>query len=54
MKLHELTVGPIVGETTPLRARIWGRGDAQVIDGQPRRCFGAIHSGPTAGRTGVA
>ncbi len=42
MKLNELTVGPIVGETTQNRARIWGRGEAHVIDDQPRRCFGAI------------
>ncbi len=42
MKLHELTVGPIVGETTPERVRVWGRGNTNVIDEQPRRCFGAI------------
>ncbi len=42
MKLQQLTVGPIVGETTPNRARIWGRGDTTVVDGQPRRCFGAL------------
>ena len=42
MKLNKLTVGPIIGETTHDRVRIWGRGQAQVIDGQPRRCFGAI------------
>lgn len=42
MKLHPLTVGPIVGETTPTRARIWGRGMAHIIEDQPRRCFGAL------------
>jgi len=42
MQLHKLTVGPIVGETTQNRTRIWGRGEAHVIDDQPRRCFGAI------------
>lgn len=42
MKLYDLTVGPIVGETTPNRVRIWGRGKAHVIEGQPRRCFGAL------------
>lgn len=42
MKLRPLTVGPIVGETTPRRARIWGRGEAQVVDDRPRRCFGAV------------
>ena len=42
MDVKPLTVGPIVGETTPKRVRIWGRGDTQVIDGAPRRCFGVI------------
>jgi len=42
MKLKELTLGPIVGETTPHRTRIWGRGDAHIIENNPRRCFGAI------------
>ncbi len=42
MKLNNLTVGPIVGETTGNRARIWGRGRADIVDGHPRRCFGAI------------
>ena len=32
MQLNQLTVGPIVGETTQNRVRIWGRGAAQVID----------------------
>ena len=42
MKIHKLTVGPIVGETTPNRVRIWGRGQANVIEDQPRRCFGVV------------
>ena len=42
MRIRPLTVGPIVGETLPRRARIWGRGDAQVVEDQPRRCFGAV------------
>ena len=42
MKLRKLTLGPIVGETTPQRTRIWGRGDAHIIEDAPRRCFGAI------------
>jgi len=42
MEILPLTVGPIIGETTPTRVRIWGRGDAHVIDGQPRRCFGIV------------
>lgn len=42
MLLKPLTVGPIVGETTPNRVRIWGRGDTSIVDGGPRRCFGVI------------
>ncbi len=42
MKLTPLTVGPIVGETTPKRVRIWGRGDTEILGGIPRRCFGAL------------
>ncbi|MCA9470068.1 MAG: alkaline phosphatase D family protein, partial [Nitrospira sp.] len=41
MKLYPLTVGPIVGETTPNHVRLWGRGEAHVIGSLPRRCFGA-------------
>jgi len=43
LKLKRLDVGPIVGETTPSRVRIWGRAEAQVVQGQPRRCFGCLH-----------
>ncbi|UCE64605.1 MAG: alkaline phosphatase family protein, partial [Nitrospirota bacterium] len=42
MNLRKLTVGPIVGETTPNRVRIWGRGDTHIVEDNPRRCFGAI------------
>ena len=51
LQLKKLTVGPIVGETTPTRVRVWGRGAAHVIEGQPRRCFGAIRyrKGGTSG-----
>ena len=42
MKIHPLTVGPIVGETTPKRVRVWGRGDTDIVDGLPRRCFGVL------------
>jgi len=42
MKIKPLTVGPIVGETTPKRARIWGRGEAHIVDGRLRRCFGIV------------
>lgn len=40
LRLKPMTVGPIVGEVTSSRARLWGRGDAHVIEGRPRRCFG--------------
>ncbi len=42
MKIKKLTLGPIIGETTTSRVRIWGRGDTVMIDGAPRRCFGAV------------
>ena len=42
MNLKPLNQGPIVGEATPDRVRIWGRAKPQVIDNQPRRCFGVI------------
>lgn len=42
MQIMKLSVGPILGETTPSRARIWGRGEVQLLDGLPRRCFGAL------------
>ncbi len=44
MELYPLTVGPIIGETTATRTRIWGRGDAHIIEGHPRRCFGALRA----------
>lgn len=42
MQLKPLTVGPIIGETTTSRVRIWGRGAPSVVDGGPRRCFGVV------------
>lgn len=42
LKLKPLTVGPIVGETTANRVRVWGRGDAHIVDDRPRRCFGGF------------
>ena len=42
MNLKPLNQGPIVGEATPDRVRIWGRAKPQIIDDQPRRCFGVI------------
>lgn len=50
MNLRQLTVGPIVGETTPIRTRIWGRGDTHVVEDQPRRCFGAIRHRENGGQ----
>jgi hypothetical protein len=42
MKLRPLTVGPIVGETTPTRVRIWGRAEVALLDTLPMRSFGAL------------
>ena len=42
MKLKTLSVGPIVGEATGNRVRVWGRGNADIIDGMPRRSFGVV------------
>lgn len=42
MKLRALTVGPIVGETTATRVRIWGRAEAALLDALPMRSFGAL------------
>jgi alkaline phosphatase D len=50
MNLRKLTVGPIVGETTPNRTRIWGRGDTHIVEDNPRRCFGAIRYRETGKR----
>ena len=43
LKLKKLDVGPIVGETTPTRVRVWGRSKSYVIENGTRRCFGAFH-----------
>jgi len=51
MKINKLTVGPIVGETTPNRVRIWGRGNANVIEDQPQRCFGVVRYRPANNQT---
>lgn len=40
MNVNPLTVGPILGVTTPTMVRIWGRGTFEVADGRPRRCVG--------------
>lgn len=42
MKLNPATVGPIVGHTTPALARIFLRGQAELVDEGVRRCFAAI------------
>ncbi len=52
LKLKPVTVGPIVGETTPTRARIWGRGDTNIIEDKPRRCFGVLRLRPAGGAWG--
>lgn len=40
MKVKTLSVGPIVGVTTPTSTRIWGRGDFDATSTAIRRCFG--------------
>lgn len=40
MKLQPLTVGPIVGFTSPDRARVWGRGECDSKKNDPDHCFG--------------
>lgn len=47
MKIHPLTVGPIVGATTRDTVRLWGRGKLELVPGGPRRCFGAARLRPT-------
>ena len=42
MKIKPPTVGPIVGSTTSKETRIFLRGDVQLVDDQPRRCFGVL------------
>jgi len=37
MLINRLTVGPILGETTNSRAKIFGRGEYEMSNGQPRR-----------------
>lgn len=52
MKLQGLTVGPIVGETTPSRARLWGRSKPHIVEGMPLRCFGAVRVRAAGGAWG--
>jgi alkaline phosphatase D len=47
MEINPLTVGPIVGETTTNRVRIWGRGRADIVHDIPRRCFGVVRFRPS-------
>lgn len=42
MKIALPTVGPILGYTTHSEARIWLRGDFQIVDGRARRCYGVV------------
>jgi alkaline phosphatase D len=40
MRVQPLTVGPILGATTGVSARVWGRGELEQTSAGPRRCFG--------------
>jgi alkaline phosphatase D len=42
MKIEAPTVGPLLGYTTESQARIWLRGDFQVVNGGYRRAFAAV------------
>lgn len=42
MKLHEPTVGPIVGYASGNQVRLWLRGEFQKTPDGYRRCFGAV------------
>lgn len=42
LKIRNFDVGPIVGETTSNRVRIWGRAQGQIVEDMPRRCFGVF------------
>lgn len=42
LKIKSLDVGPIIGETTPNRVRVWGRAEDHIVEGLPRRCFGLL------------
>ncbi len=43
LNIKNLDVGPIIGETTPNRVRVWGRAEGQIVESMPRRCFGILH-----------
>lgn len=42
MKIRQLTVGPIVGATSHESVRLFGRGDLEFTEGQPRRAHGVV------------
>jgi alkaline phosphatase D len=46
IEVHPLTVGPIVGATTPRSVRLWGRGEFAKSGSNPRRCFGVVRLWP--------
>ncbi len=48
VKVRPLTVGPILGATTGRSARVWGRGALELLDGDPRRCFGVVRVRPAS------
>lgn len=51
LKLKKLDVGPIVGETTTERVRIWGRAREHIVENMPRRCFGVLRYKKQANKT---
>lgn len=42
MKIHPSTVGPLLGYTTDSQARIWFRGEFQLVERGHRRAFGVV------------
>ncbi len=50
MQLKPLTLGPIVGATTPTSVRLWGRGDLELMNGRPRWCYGVAQLRKPRGR----
>jgi alkaline phosphatase D len=46
MKVRPLTLGPIVGATTPTSVRLWGRGEYEPTPAGPRRALGVARIRP--------
>jgi alkaline phosphatase D len=53
MNIQPLTVGPIVGATTGENVRFWGRGELELIQSGPRRCFGVARIRAAGARFGA-